>query len=278
MLCSFLYCYLLAVVTANFTDKEWKNNWFPEPPADITRATTVVTTGFSNKIESVRNDHFGRIAMGVQNAECDDAKTNLKIDFDPYNISHSTVYLCLDNKRDYRGDYNMEPLITLFDVPKAYVAIHRCMNESIEYDNGIPTYGTHRPLWARYGEYKYVPPQRWLHNSEHGAAIALFHPCANKHQIEELKQIVKGCLYRHIITPSDLPSKDRPFAIVTWNTLLEFSVLQREIVEAFIRQYALKGPEQLSRDGQYEELLLEPAQVVSTIEDEVICPKHRRRD
>ena len=26
--------------------------------------------------------------------------------------------------------------------------------------------GDHRPNWARYGEYLYVPPQRWLHNLE----------------------------------------------------------------------------------------------------------------
>lgn len=138
--------------------------------------------------------------------------------------------------------------------------------------------GTHRPLWPRYGEYEFVPPQRWLHNSEHGAVIALYHPCANKQQIDEFRQIVKSCLYRHIITPSDLPSRDRPFALVTWHAKLEFSVLERTVVEDFIRAYSLKGPEQTSRDGQYDHLLVEPAAVVSTRDDEVLCPKHKRRD
>ncbi|XP_058835360.1 uncharacterized protein LOC131692369 [Topomyia yanbarensis] len=272
-----LYLLLLHASTATI-DGEWKGNWFPKSPDVLKLQTTEKNeTHLNSTLHPVRDEH-GRIVMGIQNAECDDARTNLKIDFDPYNISHSTVYMCLDSKRDYRGDYNVEPLITLNNIPDAYVAIHKCMNSSIEYESPIPTYGTHRPLWPRYGEYKYVPPQRWLHNSEHGAIIALYHPCANKQQIEELKQIVKSCLYRHIITPSDLPSKERPFAILSWGALLEFSVLQREVVEDFIRQYALKGPEQLSKDGQYDHLLLAPAEVVSTLEDEVLCPRHQRRD
>lgn len=271
--------YACVAVAASSVEKEWKGNWFPLSP-EGTAAPQVVSdvTGSNSTKPPVMHDEHGRIQMGVENDGCDDAQHNLATDFDPDDIRHSTVYMCLDNKRDYRGDYNMEPLITLYEVPDAYMALHKCMNTSIEYDERIPTFGTHRPLWPRYGEYKYVPPQRWLHNSEHGAVIALYHPCANKHQIEELKQIVKSCLYRHVITPSDLTSKDRPFAVVAWGALLEFSVLQREVVEDFIREHALKGPERISRDGQYDHLLLEPAQVVSTADDEVLCPKHRRRD
>lgn len=97
--------------------------------------------------------------------------------------------------------------------------------------------------------------------------------------MEQLKTIVRSCLYRHVITPSLLPSKDRPFALVSWGALLEFSVLQREVVEDFIREHALRGPEQTARDGQYDHLLLAPAEVVSTIDDAELCPKqHRRRD
>ncbi|XP_055627039.1 uncharacterized protein LOC129769051 [Toxorhynchites rutilus septentrionalis] len=269
--------YLLMAIGPRACEKEWSGVWFPQSPENKNKSLTDSETSRSNDTNQTLVNHK-RIPMGVENEKCDDAHKNLGIDFDPYDIRHSTVYMCLDNRRDYRGDYNMEPLITVYDIPDAYVALHKCMNTSIQYAERIPTFGTHRPLWPRYGEYKYVPPQRWVHNSEHGAVIALYHPCANKHQIEELKLIVKSCLYRHIITPSDLPSKDRPFAIVAWGALLEFSVLQRDVVENFIRTYALKGPEQISRDGQYDHLLLAPAQVVSTIDDDVLCPKHRKRD
>lgn len=37
----------------------------------------------------------------------------------------------------------------------------------------------------------------------------LYHPCANKNQVEYLKKIVKLCLYRHIITPYNLLSPER---------------------------------------------------------------------
>lgn len=26
--------------------------------------------------------------------------------------------------------------------------------------------GPHRPIWAKYGEYKFLPRERWLHNAE----------------------------------------------------------------------------------------------------------------
>lgn len=41
----------------------------------------------------------------------------------------------------------------------------------------------------------------------------------------------------------------------------------------FIETKALNGPEHLSDDGQYDHLLLEHAKVVSTEDDEVICPR-----
>lgn len=260
--------------------EDWNGAWFPNAPKALALEAGETMKPVDNALPEVdtakEKKSPTRIMMGIENADCDDAKHGLAIDFDPYNVTHSTVYMCLEPKADYKGDYNMDAVITERNVPAAYVANHKCMNSSIEYAERIPSYGTHRPLWPRYGEYRYVPPQRWLHNSEHGAVIALYHPCANKQQVDELKHIVKDCLYRHVITPSQLPNKDRPFALVTWHATLEFSVLERTIVEAFIEKYALKGPEQTHRDGQYDHLLVEPAKVVSTEDDSVLCPKKQR--
>uniref|UniRef100_A0A182M5D9 Uncharacterized protein n=1 Tax=Anopheles culicifacies TaxID=139723 RepID=A0A182M5D9_9DIPT len=244
---------------------DWKGKWFPNAPKELALEAGETVNNVDNAlpVDDTKEKKSSRVPMGIENPDCDDAKHGLAIDFDPYNVTHSTVYMCLEPKADYKGDYNMDAVITEHNVPSAYVANHRCMNSSIEYLERIPSYGTHRPLWPKYGEYRYVPPQRWLHNSEHGA-------------VDELKRIVKDCLYRHVITPSQLPSKDRPFALVTWHATLEFSVLERKIVESFIEKYALTGPEQTHRDGQYEHLLLEPAKVVSTIDDSVLCPKKQR--
>ncbi|XP_053674633.1 uncharacterized protein LOC128724936 [Anopheles nili] len=273
----FIIVILLVVTFKVQATEDWTGRWFPKEPVTIASEAGGITRDSSSRLSNgTEHTNSARIIMGIENPDCDDANHGLEMDFDPYNITHSTVYMCLEPKADYKGDYNMDAIITEHIVPSAYVANHKCMNSSIEYSERIPSYGTHRPLWPKYGEYKYVPPQRWLHSSEHGAVIALYHPCANKQQVDELKQIVKRCLYRHVITPSQLPNKDRPFALVTWHATLEFSVLQSTIVESFIEKYALKGPEQTHRDGQYDHLLEEAAKVVSTEDDSVLCPKKQR--
>lgn len=113
---------------------EWKGNWFPGPPENFTASTSTTPSG----AEPTTDEH-GRVQMGVENPDCDDAQRNLAIDFDPNDIRYATVSMCLDNRHEYRGDYNMEPLITLSNVPDAYVALHRCMDQPIEYEERIPT-------------------------------------------------------------------------------------------------------------------------------------------
>lgn len=129
---------------------------------------------------------------------------------------------------------------------------------------------THR--WAAYGEYTYLPPQRWLHNLEHGAIVALYHPCANKNQIDQLKHLVKACLYRHIITPYRKLSSERPFALAAWSTSLEFSVFDNSTLIDFIKKYAKTGPEKTSREGQYKAMLTEEAKIITDVDDFELCP------
>ncbi|KHJ82813.1 hypothetical protein OESDEN_17492, partial [Oesophagostomum dentatum] len=134
--------------------------------------------------------------MGVQN-QCDDGKTNLAADWNPSDFS---VFTCMGDPYPVRQD--LEPIINdlkgrnaSFD-PKKDVVYHKCMSEKIEYYDSPPLRGDHRPNWARYGEYLYVPEQRWLHNLEHGSIILLYHPCADRDELEKLRHIVTNCLYR----------------------------------------------------------------------------------
>ena len=135
-----------------------------------------------------------------------------------------------------------------------------------------PSSGTHRPVWPIYGEYSYVPVQRWLHNLEHGAIVAAYHPCVNQRQLDEFKTLVKSCLYRHIITPYEKLEPSRPFALIAWGRSLEMSVVVRDICIGFIRMNALQGPEKMSRNGQYRGGIIEQAKVVSDIDDNNLCP------
>lgn len=114
--------------------------------------------------------------------------------------------------------------------------------------------------------------QRWLHNLEHGAIVAVYHPCVNKRQLDEFRKLVKSCLYRHIITPYEKLDAERPFALIAWGRSLEMSVVVRDICIGFIRMNALQGPEKNSRNGQYRSGMIEPAKIVSDPGDNNLCP------
>lgn len=106
----------------------------------------------------------------------------METDFDPKNITELELKTkCFENQ--YNSSNNIDPLLTMYNVPKRYVPIHKCMHIKLNYMERIPTIGPHRPLWARYGEYLYLPVQRWLHNIEHGAIVGLYHPCADSEQV-----------------------------------------------------------------------------------------------
>ncbi|XP_065281987.1 uncharacterized protein [Dermacentor albipictus] len=146
--------------------------------------------------------------MGVVNPKCDNAKVNISVDF----LDDPTVYVCFHPKAMY-------PLGTVAHghskqscdtIPVDYRPRHYCMNNRIKYDSYLPTHEGHRPLWPVFGEYKYVPPQRWLHNIEHGAIVMLYHPCTHPYYVDTLRNIVTGCLRKHVITPYVHLSPERP--------------------------------------------------------------------
>lgn len=61
-------------------------------------------------------------------------------------------------------------------------------------------------------------------------------------------------------------------ALVTWGCRLTMSTVQPGIVKNFIKQRGLQGPEKVSRDGQYDLGLKDPAKIVTDIDDSVLCP------
>jgi hypothetical protein len=242
----------------------WHGKWFPHAPGVPDDQNPTVEIGKKNLYDS---EH--EIVMGVKNPNCDDGKTNLQVDWD-FNPINYTCFMH-DRKVLYRPRSDIQPIYSRDHIPKGYSAPHRCMSDAIEYNVVIPTYGTHRPLWAKYGEYTFLPKQRWVHNLEHGAVVMLYHPCADKNEVNILRVLVKKCLYRHVITPYNLLSPERPLALVAWGRRLEMSKVAPEIVLNFIRKNALKGPEQTPKDGQYDLLLEKHAEVVSDVGDHELC-------
>lgn len=110
------------------------------------------------------------------------------------------------------------------------------MQDKVEYTKLLPTHEGHRPLWAMFGEYRFLPPQRWLHNIEHGAVVLLYHPCANPYMIGFVRDIVRGCIRKHVIAADAYrTSKTRPFALITWGCRLTFNTFKEADLVEHIR-------------------------------------------
>ncbi|KAL3270241.1 hypothetical protein HHI36_009297 [Cryptolaemus montrouzieri] len=200
-------------------------------------------------------DSHGRIPMGIMTPRCDMAEDPLELD----GSLGPESYKCFRDESLFAPKPEIEPLLVVDHIPEHYMPWHICMNNSISYNKTIPTYGEHRTLWPRYGEYTFVPVQRWLHNLEHGAVVMLYHPCANSKEVKFLKQLVQRCLYQYVITALNKLSPERPLALVAWGASLELSKVDILEVFKFIKQRALKGPEDIDDDGQYYKNLIKPA-------------------
>ncbi|KAG1672660.1 hypothetical protein GQR58_015922 [Nymphon striatum] len=117
--------------------------------------------------ESLKDPVHG-VKMGVINAQCDDAQDSQHVDWDRSPVN----YTCYNPRSPFIVAPDIKE-VSSSDVPdKDYSPIHICMNNKIKYNVTIPLYGNHRPNWAKYGEYKFLPPQRWLHNVEPISLVA----------------------------------------------------------------------------------------------------------
>jgi len=232
-----------------------------------------ISSNYNSLPAELKDKHHG-VKMGVPHKGCDDAKSRLEVDYDGSPLK----YTCLDNRHKYKVRHDLKPELSCDKIPKGYKPYHTCMDVKLVYNSTIPTYGDHRPLWPKYGEYLFVPVQRWLHNVEHGAVILLYHPCADPAEVRQLKEVVRSCLRRHLITPYDLLPPERPLALVAWGCRLLMSSVDQDEVVQFIKSRALWGPEwAVTRDGQFNTFLLTHAEAVegSDVADTHLCPHYK---
>jgi hypothetical protein len=203
--------------------------------------------------------------MGNPNKACDNGHSNIEIDWDP---ASTEEYTCTENVHDnyINGLHDTQCEQT------AQRPLHICYPDNITYTEDLPTSGSHRPIWPVYGEYVYVPRQRFIHSLEHGAAVFLYHPCADPEQINEFKAVAENCLRRRIVSPYQRLPPDMNFAILTWKCKLVLSSVNVSLIVDFIKARALKGPENVYRDGQYSAGLIKPTTTVSNLYDNQLCP------
>lgn len=245
-------------------EDDWKGKWFPMEPGQYDN-NPIVNYGKSK--ENLYDAKHG-VKMGVPSNKCDDGKSNLNMDWDNSPIN----FTCYSDKKMYYPNKNVNPNYSCDHIPVEYNPQHKCMNTMLTYDANIPTFGNHRPLWPKYGEYRFLPKQRWLHSLEHGAIVMLYHPCAYAEEIQLLRQTLTDCVYRHIITPYTLLSPEKPLALVAWGCRLEISKVDPEMTKMFIKKHINKGREHISKDGQFDVELIHHAELVSDQNDSVVCP------
>jgi DNA-binding transcriptional LysR family regulator len=126
------------------------------------------------------------------------------------------------------------------------------LDQPIVYVLSPPSGGDHRGDWARWGEYTSLPPQRWLHNLEHGGAALLYHPCAPASEVEALRTLIaeRPADFRWILTPyADLPAT---VAVVTWEWSYLASCVRPAEITSFIDQHYRQAPEDIAADGRYD--------------------------
>lgn len=130
-------------------------------------------------------------------------------------------------------------------------------DEPIEYELSPPSSGDHRARWGRWGEYSYMPPQRWLHNLEHGGVALLYHPCADEAVTDALREIARARPedetgpFRWVMTPYvGLPSA---VAVVAWEWTYTAECVRAEEIDAFIDLHYRMAREDVASDGRYDE-------------------------
>ncbi|KAM4700801.1 tumor protein p53-inducible protein 13 [Discoglossus pictus] len=197
---------------------------------------------------------------------CDNGQFNIQLD-----IPDQEVYLCTGEHWPLPNQM-LQSLVTKYKQENSY---HACMDIQIEYAATIPNSGVHRPKLAKYGEYVYCPPQRWVHNLQHGGVAFLYHPCVHPQQKEALSLIARTCMYKHIITPFPSLSRQRPLALAAWCSTLEMSHIDLNEVMGWLRLNVYRVHEsELENDVIYQHLLIRPSSAILNKDDELICPKH----
>lgn len=125
----------------------------------------------------------------------------------------------------------------------------------LTYTESPPLSGAHRADWAHYGEFAFLPPQRWLYNLELGSVAVLYNPCAPASLVDALRNLLREQPddltgpFRWVLTP--YPGLQTAFAILTWQHSFAANCLDSKAAQAFLDAHYRKAPEDLATDGAY---------------------------
>ncbi len=128
----------------------------------------------------------------------------------------------------------------------------------IVYEDMPPSSGDHRPSWARWGEYSFLPQQRWLHNLEHGGIAFLYDPCASEAVVTALREVARAMAAdesgaaRWVLSP--YPGLPTGVAVVAWEWTWQAECVDagnQGTLQSFITEHYRKAPEDVAVDGSF---------------------------
>ena len=173
--------------------------------------------------------------------------------FCPESVNDMQDYSC----KDSAYPENCEAIVT--NIPSSGAG-HYNNPIGLCYDQNPPSSGPHRSMWGRWGEYEYMPPQRYIHNLEHGGIAFLYNPCASPDIIESLRLLAcsfaddDGGPFRWVMTPYvDLPSN---IAVIAWEWSYSNNCFEESSINSFIDEHYRNAPEDFYYNGSYDTLYL----------------------
>ena len=115
-------------------------------------------------------------------------------------------------------------------------------------------------MWGRWREYEYMPPQRYIHNLEHGGIALLYNPCASEDMIDSLRTLAcsrpddDGGPFRWVLTP--YVGLETNIAIIAWEWTYSNNCFDSQSITEFINEHYRNAPEDFYYNGSYDTLYL----------------------
>lgn len=149
-----------------------------------------------------------------------------------------------------------EPTIRHDEMAPDVSAQHIEDETPITYAVSPPTLGDHRGVWAKWGEYSYLPPQRWLHNAEHGGIVFLYDPCVSDVIVNALRTFAREVPddtsgpFRWVMTP--YPGLGSQVAVIAWGWAWMSECVDTAAMTTFIAEHYRKATEDVPHPGTYD--------------------------
>lgn len=189
---------------------------------------------------------------------------------------------------DFEHDVRMAQCTSIIDIPSCKLAermiylqpqsfhafdhLHVCFNQRINVNQQYMLYArewslptstsAHRNVWGRWGEYSFIPSERWIHNVEHGGVAFLYDPCVAPRDVQLYRDFISGLdgddggKFRWVSTPYHLNRHQfvlmrYPFMIVAYGYVFASHCFHVDEMTAFIWRHYRQAVEDFAPGGNY---------------------------